>query len=105
MNFNQNNETTRRRAITSYPSMQDLKSISVVIHLSKLFTPRKQSIQQANVSASNRAVLYHPSAYVLARFRMRYGVTEKPIEQDNLRKGWLTVLTPGEGVKMQMHHI
>lgn len=40
-------------------------------------------------------------AYVLARFLMRYNAMEKPIGQDNLRKGWLTVLTPGDGVDLR----
>ncbi|KIW07970.1 uncharacterized protein PV09_01869 [Verruconis gallopava] len=41
--------------------------------------------------------------YVLARFLMRYDAMEKPIGQDNLRKGWQTVLTPGNGVRMRLH--
>ena len=41
-------------------------------------------------------------AYMLARFLMRYDAMRKPVGQDNLRKGWLTVLTPGDGVKMRL---
>jgi hypothetical protein len=41
------------------------------------------------------------AAFVIARFLMRYDVMEKPIGQDNLRKGWQTVLSPGNGVKMR----
>jgi cytochrome P450 len=42
------------------------------------------------------------AAYVIARFLMRFDAMEKPIGQDNLRKGWQTVLSPGNGVKMRM---
>ena len=41
-------------------------------------------------------------AYVLARFLMRYDAMDKHIDQDNLVKGWQTVLTPGNGVKLRM---
>ncbi|RDI78682.1 hypothetical protein Vi05172_g11252 [Venturia inaequalis] len=42
------------------------------------------------------------AAYVIARFMMKFDAMEKPIGQDNLRKGWKTVLSPGNGVKLRM---
>lgn len=42
------------------------------------------------------------AAYLIARFLMRFDAMEKPIGQDNLRKGWQTVLSPGDGVKMRL---
>jgi hypothetical protein len=34
---------------------------------------------------------------------MKYDRMEKLIGTDNLKKGWQTVLTPGNGVKMRLH--
>lgn len=58
-----------------------------------------------NAPANNREEQYSMTqvAFVLTRFLMRYDTMEKPIGQDNLRKGWQTVLTPGDGVKMRLH--
>jgi cytochrome P450 len=42
-------------------------------------------------------------AYVIVRFLMKFDEFEKPIGSDNLKKGWQTVLTPGNGVKLRMH--
>jgi hypothetical protein len=42
-------------------------------------------------------------AFCVVRFLMKYDRMEKPIGADNLKKGWQTVLTPGNGVKMRLH--
>jgi cytochrome P450 len=43
-------------------------------------------------------------AFCLVKFLMRFDRMEKPIGADNLRKGWQTVLAPGNGVQLRLHY-
>ena len=41
--------------------------------------------------------------YFIARMAMRYDRIEPAKENNNLKRGWMTVLTPGDGVRVRLH--
>lgn len=42
-------------------------------------------------------------SYAVARLAMRYDMLEPSAGSDNEKRSWMTVLTPGDGVKVRLH--
>ena len=42
-------------------------------------------------------------SFVIARMAMRYDQITPAEGSNNLKRSWMTVLTPGEGVKVRLH--
>jgi hypothetical protein len=42
-------------------------------------------------------------AFAVARLAMRYDKIEPSLGSNNEKRSWMTVLTPGDGVKVRLH--
>lgn len=42
-------------------------------------------------------------SFVIAKIIMRYDKLEPAEGSNNLKRSWMTVLTPGDGVRVNMH--